>query len=136
LLPPTQVAKHLRELAPRILSCYQSNLEALLPHADEFNSSLYLAITHSEYSSHAARQVWSEQLGCPVLDEYSSEEATRIALELPCGHYHVCEDSVHLDVLDRATLRLQAPRPIRRCGRHQSAQPGDAVHPVRVRAIA
>ena len=109
LLPPTQVARHLREIAPRILSCYPSNLEALVPHADQFSSSLYLAVTHSEYSSRGARKVWSEQLGCPVLDEYSSEEATRIALELPCGHYHVCEDSVHLDVLDPATLKLQAP---------------------------
>jgi len=109
LLPPTRVAKHLREIAPRILSCYPSNLEALVPHADEFSAPLYLAVTHSEYSSRGARKVWGEHLGCPVLDEYSSEEATRIALELPCGHYHVCEDSVHLDVLDPATLRLQAP---------------------------
>jgi phenylacetate-CoA ligase len=53
--------------------------------------------------------MWAERLGCPVLDEYSSEEATRIALELPCGHYHVCEDSVHLDVLDPETLKPQAP---------------------------
>ncbi len=80
-----------------------------MPHADEFNSDLYLAVTHSEYSSRHARTAWAERLGCPVLDEYSSEEATRIALEMPCGHYHVCEDSVHLDVLDPATLKPQTP---------------------------
>jgi phenylacetate-CoA ligase len=108
LLPPKQVARHLRDLAPRILSCYPSNLEALVPHAAEFRAPLYLAVTHSEYSSRNARRMWAEHLGCPVLDEYSSEEATRIALELPCGHYHVCEDSVHLDVLDPATLKPQA----------------------------
>ncbi|MFI5011349.1 MAG: phenylacetate--CoA ligase family protein [Hyphomicrobiales bacterium] len=109
LLPPSRVAKHLRKIAPQILSCYPSNLEALLPHAQEFNSSLRLAVTHSEYSSRAARQAWSKQLGIPVLDEYSSEEATRIALELPCGHYHVCEDTVHLDVLDPETMQPQIP---------------------------
>jgi phenylacetate-CoA ligase len=109
LLPPKQVAGHLRDIAPRILSCYPSNLEALVHHAEEFRGPLYLAVTHSEYSSRGARRAWAEQLGCPVLDEYSSEEATRIALELPCGHYHVCEDSVHLDVLDPATLRPAAP---------------------------
>jgi phenylacetate-CoA ligase len=109
VIPPARVAGHLREIAPRILSCYPSNLEALLPHANEFSSDLYLAVTHSEYSSRYARKAWSDQLGCPVLDEYSSEEATRIALEMPCGHYHVCEDSVHLDVLDPATLRPQSP---------------------------
>jgi len=109
VIPPARVATHLRELAPRILSCYPSNLEALLPHADEFSANLNLAVTHSEYSSRHARKAWSERLGCPVLDEYSSEEATRIALEMPCGHYHVCEDSVHLDVLDPVTLKPQVP---------------------------
>ena len=109
VIPPARVATHLREIAPRILSCYPSNLEALVPHAEEFNSDLYLAVTHSEYSSRQARTAWGERLGCPVLDEYSSEEATRIALEMPCGHYHVCEDLVHLDVLDPATLKPQIP---------------------------
>jgi phenylacetate-CoA ligase len=80
----------------------------LLPHADEFSANLYLAVTHSEYSSRYARKQWSDRLGCPVVDEYSSEEATRIALEMPCGHYHVHEDSVHLDVLDPVTF---APQP-------------------------
>jgi phenylacetate-CoA ligase len=64
-------------------------------------------VTHSEYSSKYARKVWSDQLGCPVLDEYSSEEATRIALEMPSGVYHVCEDSVHLDVLHPETYAEQ-----------------------------
>jgi phenylacetate-CoA ligase len=45
----------------------------------------------------------------PVLDEYSSEEATRIALEMPDGNYYVCEDTVHLDVLDPVTMAPQAP---------------------------
>ena len=109
LIPPARVAQHLRYLGPKILSLYPSSLDALMPHADEFRSSLNLAVTHSEYSSRTARQEWSRQLGVPVLDEYSSEEATRIALELPCGHYHVCEDTVHLDVLDPATMEPQTP---------------------------
>jgi phenylacetate-CoA ligase len=109
VIPPAQVARHLRKLSPRILSLYPSNLEGLMPYVDQFKSSLSLAVTHSEYSSRAARRAWSQQLGVPVLDEYSSEEATRIALELPCGHYHVCEDTVHLDVLDPETLQPQIP---------------------------
>jgi phenylacetate-CoA ligase len=109
LIPPARVAQHLRFLAPQVLSLYPSNLDALVTHAEEFSSSLHLAVTHSEYSSRAARKEWSQRLGVPVLDEYSSEEATRIALELPCGHYHVCEDTVHLDVLDPETLMPQIP---------------------------
>ena len=107
VLPPEQVAHHLRELSPQILSCYPSNLDALLPHAEKYASSLYLAVTHSEYSAPAARREWSRKFGFPVLDEYSSEEATRIALELPSGQYHVCEDTVHLDVLDPETMQTQ-----------------------------
>ncbi len=109
LIPPARVARHLRYLGPKILSLYPSSLDALMPHVDEFRSSLNLAVTHSEYSSRAARQEWSRQLGVPVLDEYSSEEATRIALEMPDGQYHVCEDTVHLDVLDPVTMQPQAP---------------------------
>jgi len=109
LIPPARVAQHLRELAPEVLSLYPSNLEALVPHAEEFSSSLYLAVTHSEHSTRASRREWSRKLGVPVLDEYSSEEATRIALEMPNGVYHVCEDSVHLDVLDPETLQPQVP---------------------------
>ena len=54
----------------------------------------------------------------PVLDEYSSEEATRIAIELPDGHYYVCEDTVHLDVLDP-----------RRCSRKRPASPASLWSP-------
>jgi phenylacetate-CoA ligase len=107
VIPPMRVARHLSEIEPYILSCYPSNLEALLAYKDEFSASLYLAVTHSEASSTVARKTWAQQLGCPVLDEYSSEEATRIALELPCGHYHVCDDTVHLDILDPKTLKPQ-----------------------------
>ena len=109
LIPPSRVAQHLRYLAPRTLSLYPSSLDGLMPHVDEFKSTLNLAVTHSEYSSKAQRQEWSRQLGVPVLDEYSSEEATRIALEMPDGHYYVCEDTVHLDVLDPVTMEPQAP---------------------------
>ena len=107
LIPPARVAQHLRYLAPRTLSLYPSNLDALMPHVDEFKSTLNVVVTHSEYSSKAQRQEWSRQLGVPVLDEYSSEEATRIALEMPDGHYYVCEDTVHLDVLDPVTMEPQ-----------------------------
>ena len=107
--PAKRVAAHLAEMRPEILSCYPSNLEALVDHADVFNAQLRLAVTHSEHSTKQARAQWSKKLGAPVLDEYSSEEATRIALEMPCGHYHVCEDTVHLDVLDPLTLRPQTP---------------------------
>jgi len=109
LTPAQRVAELLADLGQPILSCYPTNLKALLPHADRFSKHLRLVVVHSEQSSPTARELWSEQLGVPVLDEYSSEEATRIALELPCGHYHVCEDAVRLELLDLETMRPQQP---------------------------
>jgi phenylacetate-CoA ligase len=109
LIAPGAVGQILDELRPHILSCYPTNLKALIPHWDRFDrSNLYLAVIHSEGSTPAERRAWSRALGIPVLDEYSSEEATRMALELPCGHYHVCEDAVHLEVLHPQTFAPQA----------------------------
>ena len=45
----------------------------------------------------------AKQLGVAVLDEYSSEELTRIALECPCGNYHLEEDACYIEVLDKNT---------------------------------
>lgn len=109
LTPAPRVAELLGELRQPLLSCYPTNLRALLPMHDGFSKDLRLVVVHSEQSSPAARRHWSEQLGAPVLDEYSSEEATRIALELPCGHYHVCEDTIRLELLDPETMRPQEP---------------------------
>lgn len=110
LLPPLAVARYLHDLEPRIVSCYPTNLQSLLPYAHEFaRQDFRLAVVHSEQSPPTARRAWSDQLGVPVRDEYSSEEATRIALELPCGHYHVCEDTVHLEVLHPGTMQPQTP---------------------------
>ncbi len=104
LITPERVSNILDKLRPHVISCYPTNLKALLPFLNTFDrSNLHLAVVHSESSSASERRRWSAELGVPVLDEYSSEESTRIALELPCGHYHVCEDSVCLEVLDPET---------------------------------
>src|SRR5205085_3749076 len=46
------------------------------------------------------RDYLSSLLNCPVLDEYSSEELTRIAAQ--CSHktYHVFEDINYIETLD------------------------------------
>jgi phenylacetate-CoA ligase len=100
------IGQILRTLEPEVISCYPTTLEALLATSAQFASpELRLVVTHSESSVPLTRGRWGEALGVPVLDEYSSEEATRIALELPCGHYHVCEDAVYLEVLNPITLQ-------------------------------
>jgi phenylacetate-CoA ligase len=106
LIAPGAVGRILGEVGHHVVSCYPTNLEALIPFLDSrAEDGRYLAVVHSETSSPHERRAWSRALGVPVLDEYSSEEATRIALELPCGHYHVCDDTVHLEVVDPVTGR-------------------------------
>lgn len=107
LIPPPRVAALLAELRPQVLSLYPTNLAALLPHVSPAaTAALRAVVVHSEMSHPHDRARWAESLGCPVLDEYSSEELTRIALELPCGHYHLCEDTVRLDCVDAADRPL------------------------------
>ncbi|MCX7928535.1 MAG: hypothetical protein N2558_02520 [Patescibacteria group bacterium] len=103
LIKPEEIAKILEEVSPDILSLYPSNLQSLVPYLRESvkRELIKLVVTHSEMSSKEERRIMSNQLGgIPVLDEYSSEELTRIALECPCGHYHICEDTVRIDVVD------------------------------------
>ena len=106
LIDPKEIAKILEEVKPDILSLYPTNLQALIPFlSEEVKNKLILAVVHSEMSSLKERKQMAQRLGVPVLDEYSSEELTRIALELPCGHYHLCEDTVRVDVVDPQTLK-------------------------------
>ena len=101
LISPKDIGIILDDVRPQILSLYPSNLSSILPYISERTKKrLYLTVTHSEMSSEEERRTQSERLGCPVLDEYSSEELTRIVLELPCGHYHICEDTTRLDLID------------------------------------
>jgi phenylacetate-CoA ligase len=101
LITPEKIAQILARLRPHVISLYPTNLESLISHMDPASlEQIYLGVIHSEISTKAQRHTWSEKLGFPVLDEYSSEELTRIALELPCGHYHVHEDSVFAEIVD------------------------------------
>ncbi len=109
VIPPQPMAEILAELDPHVMSCYPTNLKALLDLDRPFRGdNLHLAVVHSEYSSPHERRAWGRKLGVPVRNEYSTEEATRIALELPCGHHHVCDDAVYLEVLNPETMTPQA----------------------------
>ncbi|MGH1350093.1 MAG: phenylacetate--CoA ligase family protein [Methyloligellaceae bacterium] len=88
---------------PDILAGYPSLLNKLIDKIDCNSLNLKLIITNSEFSTIHERNFISKSFGCPVLDEYSSEELTRIALEMPDGYYYINEDCVYLEVLDPIT---------------------------------
>lgn len=108
LITPDKIGEILGKIKTNILSLYPSNLASLLPYlSHEALENLMLVVTHSEMSSKHERKQMSQKLGVAVLDEYSSEELTRIALELPNGFYHISEDSVRLDILDPQNMMVK-----------------------------
>ena len=98
---PSEVARHVRKLKPRILTGVASRLLAvakLLPDAAELGIGAFT--TNSETSSLLERRTVGELTGTPVLDEYSSEELGIIAWEAMDGSgYLVAEDTVHLELV-------------------------------------
>lgn len=103
LVAPHDAARIARDERPQVLTGYPSVIERLVGETARGELDLKLIVTNSEQSSRFERDRLSDHFQCPVLDEYSSEELTRIALEMPDGFYYVHEDSVFLEVLDAVT---------------------------------
>lgn len=104
----SEAAQQIRQDLPAVLYGYPSDIRRLMAELEPKELQLKLIITNSEQSSPSERKRMSDHFGCPVRDEYSTEELTRIALEMPDGHYYAHEDSVYLEVLDPKT-RQPAP---------------------------
>lgn len=103
LAPATDIVREIRRLKPDLLVCYPSHLRQLLDVARSEGLKLppmKMVSVNSEMSTQAERDAIASELGCPVLDEYSSEELTRIAAQ--CGEhtYHVFEDINVIETVD------------------------------------
>jgi len=92
----------LKSFRPHILTCYPSVLRDLIAADTAGMRGLQLrgVSVSSEVSTQEERDAWSAVLECPVRDEYSSEELTRMAAQCPEGRYHLMEDITYLEVLD------------------------------------
>lgn len=83
------------------LSLYPSILEKILSVLDLSQYNLKLVTVHSEKTTCQQREDYSRQINAPVLDEYSSQELTRIALESPDTHeYIIEEDTNYIESVD------------------------------------
>lgn len=90
-------------LQPQVLCIYPSHLLELIRHISSAKAQslkLKLISLNSEMSSRSQRKMLSEYFGCPVLDEYSTEELGWVATECQHGTYHVWEDMAYLETLD------------------------------------
>lgn len=99
-----EVIKKIEEVKPKIISTYPTYLSKI---ADcRINLRKYgveLVVVHSEQSTRKSRDMFEKILNVKVLDEYSSEELTRIALECPQHIYHLEEDACYIEIVDPIT---------------------------------
>jgi len=103
----------IKDLKPDVLSTYPSYLAEL---ASEFpdmsKNGTKLIVVHSEMSTKKERIYLSKKLEIPVLDEYSSEELTRIALECPYRNYHIEEDTCFVEILEpNKDIKMELGKP-------------------------
>lgn len=104
LTPIDEIIAAVRHVRPRVLCIYPSRLcevaDALSP-AEARELGLALISVNSEMSSAEQRGALARHFGCPVLDEYSTEELGWTATECQYGVRHLWEDMSYIEILDR-----------------------------------
>lgn len=103
LAPVATIVAELRHWRPHLLVCYPSHLKQIAQEMSEQDRKWIrprAVSVNSEMSTQCERDDLAAFFGCPVLDEYSSEELTRIAAQCRHQRYHVFEDINYLEVLD------------------------------------
>ena len=101
-----EVVEKIKTTHPKIISTYPTYLEKM----NSYNINLKelgveLVVVHSEQSTRKFRDLLQEGLNVKVLDEYSSEELTRIALECPYNEYHLEEDACYIEIVNPITKK-------------------------------
>jgi phenylacetate-CoA ligase len=103
LTPTHQILAALRTVKPDLLVIYPSILKQVTQVSTDTDRAvcrLKAISVNSEMSTQVERDTIARAFGCPVLDEYSSEELTRIAAQCRHKTYHVFEDINYLEILD------------------------------------
>lgn len=101
-----EVIKKIKETKPKIISTYPTYLEKINSYGVNLKElGVELVVVHSEQSTRQFRNLLEKDLNVTVLDEYSSEELTRIALECPNNIYHLEEDACYIEIVDPITKK-------------------------------
>ncbi|MCB1376929.1 MAG: phenylacetate--CoA ligase family protein [Alphaproteobacteria bacterium] len=125
LAPIADIIAALKKTRPQLLVCYPSHLKQIeqnLTDTDLSELHLRAISVNSEMSSQAERDMLAKRFGCPVLDEYSSEELTRIAAQCRHGTYHVFEDINYLEAVPDK-MRADGIGPLIGTNLHNHAMP-------------
>ena len=102
IAPVDEILRVLVETNPQLVVCYPSHLRQIAEMASQEQIERIrplLVSVSSEMSSQSERDVLSEIFGCPVLDNYSSEEMARIASQCSEKSYHVFEDMNYIETV-------------------------------------
>lgn len=100
--PPEIAINHIKRLKPKILTGFASYFNRMSKFIGDPNELGIEAIsTNSEPSTQAERDAISKVFGAPVFDEYSSVELGYIATQCKAGSYHLVEDNVRIDLINK-----------------------------------
>lgn len=101
LLSTHQLLERISETRPTIIAVYPSILRDIVRVRGSNDPIRHVKtiITNSEQSLQEERGHFARQLGCPVYDEFSSEELSSIAYQCRHLQYHVTQDSSYVEVL-------------------------------------
>ncbi len=111
LRTPAYIFAALRQLRPAIVAVYPSILRELVAmyHAECQALGLKVIVTNSEHASQEERDHFAAVFGCPVFDEYSSEELASIAHQCIHRHYHLVQDCSYIELLQPTSDLAVAP---------------------------
>jgi phenylacetate-CoA ligase len=99
-IPVAEQLDFLDRFKPAYLLTYPSNLRALLDLSPEKPASVECLITIGETLHPDVAEDVKRLWNVPLFDEYSSEELGSIATQCPHGNYHVCAESLVIEVVD------------------------------------
>lgn len=97
--PVKALKQHISQVKPQFIATIASALEKLTDEPSDIAQLGVVCIsTNSETTSKTQRKRWSDKMGIPVRDEYSSEELGLLAFECHQGEYHLVEDDTYVEV--------------------------------------
>lgn len=100
---PVTIFEFIKKKKPSVIAIYPSILREIInvvPY-DFTSLEVKLILTNSEQSSQIERNSFSKKFGCPVYDEFSSEELQSIACQCPQYAYHEISDCTYIELLNQ-----------------------------------
>lgn len=95
------IIRKLKKLKPTVIVAYPSMLLDLIARDEDWCKRAHIKAisTNSEQSTPQQRGFIGSVFGCPVFDEYSTEELTLVAYQCKQKQYHLQEDCSYIEIL-------------------------------------